>query len=277
MDLGALRADTVGKFRLRMLHDVSLEPGPMFLLVEDVFAVRADWAEPLELLHPPRELRTLPRDPRDEDGDGKMDKYCLTRNYREPFFFIPFLTGFGGWVMDENGNPTPDNEHTVRAIQFVLDLRAKDKIIPQEGDYEIADMLFKERRAAMIINGPWSWAGYDMPTKSMVATLPFNTETGLWCEPISAKGYSVSASPRRRKSRWSATLSPTSSVPKCRKKLPFSSRPRRSIGPSSPPPRSGQPRGGGLDGADRARPSDADPSADAANLRRDARPVSAGH
>ncbi|MEY2545324.1 MAG: arabinogalactan oligomer / maltooligosaccharide transport system substrate-binding protein ganP [Verrucomicrobiota bacterium] len=124
----------------------------------------------------------------------KGNQYGLTWNYREPFFFIPFLTAFGGWVMDENGRPTLDNEHTVAAIQFVLDLRDKYKIIPKEGDYEIADMLFKEQRTAMIINGPWSWAGYHVPNGNMVAPLPFNTETGLWCEPmVSAKGYSVNA------------------------------------------------------------------------------------
>jgi len=131
---------------------------------------------------------------RDDNGDGKMDHYGLTWNYREPFFFIPFLTGFGGWVMDGQGHPALDNEKTVRAIQFVLDLRDKYKIIPREGDYEIADMLFKESRTAMIINGPWSWAGYGVPEKTMIAPLPFNSETGCWCEPmISAKGYSVSA------------------------------------------------------------------------------------
>jgi maltose-binding protein MalE len=130
----------------------------------------------------------------DVDGDGKPDQYGLTWNYREPFFFIPCLTGFGGWVMDGNGRPALDNERTVRAIQFVLDLRDKYQVIPKEGDYEIADMLFKEQRTAMIINGPWAWGGYNVPDKNMVAPLPFNEETKLWCEPmISAKGYSVSA------------------------------------------------------------------------------------
>ncbi|MFL6516312.1 MAG: extracellular solute-binding protein [Chthoniobacterales bacterium] len=129
---------------------------------------------------------------RDANHDGKPEQYGLTWNYREPFFFIPFLTAFGGWVMDENGRPTLDNPQTVRAIQFVLDLRDKYKIIPKEGDYEIADMLFKEARTAMIINGPWSWAGYHVPQGNMVAPLPLNTQTGLWCEPmVSAKGYSV--------------------------------------------------------------------------------------
>jgi maltose-binding protein MalE len=131
---------------------------------------------------------------RDANHDGKPKQYGLTWNYREPFFFIPFLTAFGGWIMDENGRPTLDNEQTVRAIQFVLDLRDKYKIIPKEGDYEIADMLFKEGRTAMIINGPWSWASYHVPKGNRVAPLPLNTQTGLWCEPmVSAKGYSVNA------------------------------------------------------------------------------------
>jgi maltose-binding protein MalE/predicted GIY-YIG superfamily endonuclease len=131
---------------------------------------------------------------KDFNHDGKIDQYGLTWNYREPFFFIPFLTAFGGWVMDSSGHPTLDNEHTVQAIQFILDLRDKYKIIPKEGDYEIADMLFKEKRTAMIINGPWSWAGYHVPHGNMVAPLPFNSQTGLWSEPmISAKGYSVNA------------------------------------------------------------------------------------
>ena len=136
----------------------------------------------------------------DENGDGKIERYGLNWNYREPFFFIPFLTGFGGWVMDADGHPALDNEQTVQAIQFILDLRDKHKIIPREGDYEIADMLFKENRTAMIINGPWSWEGYGVPEKTMVAPLPFNTATGRWCEPmISAKGYSVNVNVRPEK------------------------------------------------------------------------------
>jgi maltose-binding protein MalE len=137
---------------------------------------------------------------KDTNGDGKMDQYGLTWNYREPFFFIPFLTGFGGWVMDEQGRPTLDNEQTVQAIQFVLDLRDRYRIIPKEGDYEIADMLFKEKRTAMIVNGPWSWGGYKVPGENMVAPLPVNSATGHACAPmISAKGYSVNVNASKEK------------------------------------------------------------------------------
>lgn len=124
--------------------------------------------------------------------DGRPEQYALSWNYAEPYFFIPFLTGFGGWVMDDEGNPTLDNEATRRALRFILDLRDKYRIIPREDDYNTANLMFLRRRTAMIINGPWAWAQYDIPDRSMIAILPFNTETGHWCRPvISAKGYSL--------------------------------------------------------------------------------------
>jgi maltose-binding protein MalE len=166
-----LVADQIGN-HLALVYNKSLVPQPPGTL-EELIAVGKSLTE-------------------DTNGDGKVDRYGLTWNYREPFFFVPFLTGFGGWIMDELGNPTLDNDATVRALQFVLDLRDKHKVIPKEGDYDIADMLFKEERTAMIINGPWSWGSYGIPERSLIAPLPKNTTTGLWCAPMySAKGYSV--------------------------------------------------------------------------------------
>ncbi len=129
----------------------------------------------------------------DEDGDGRPDQYGLTWNYREPFFFIPFLTGFGGWVMDEDGTPTLDTPETVAAIRFVLDLRDRYRVIPAESDYDVAETLFKEGRAAAIINGPWAWTGYaDSGIDYGIAPIPRVNQTGLWAAPmVSAKGYSV--------------------------------------------------------------------------------------
>lgn len=154
---------------------------------------RALMPEPPETLD--EMLAMLQAQTRDTDGDGQPDTYGLTWNYREPFFFIPFLTGFGGWVMDEEGRPTLDTEATVRAIRFILDLRDRYRVIPGESDLDVADALFKEGRAASIINGPWSWASYgEAGVDYGLARIPLNTEMGLWCAPmISAKGYVVNA------------------------------------------------------------------------------------
>ena len=129
----------------------------------------------------------------DTDGDGRIDQYGLTWNYTEPFFFVPFLSCFGGALMDEDGNPTLDNEATVRAIQFVLDLRDKYKVIPGSTDYDTADTMFKNRRSGAIINGPWSWAGYgEAGIDYGLTPIPKLAETGKWCSPfVSAKGYSI--------------------------------------------------------------------------------------
>src|SRR5512140_3767538 len=138
---------------------------------------------------------------RDTNGDGKPDVYGLTWNYTEPFFFIPFMTGFGGWVMDDEGHPTLDSPGTINGLKFIQDLRDKYRIIPGEADYNIADILFKDGKSGMIINGDWSWAGYKKAGINFgVAPLPKIVETGLYCAPmISPKGFSLNANVPKEK------------------------------------------------------------------------------
>jgi maltose-binding protein MalE len=121
--------------------------------------------------------------------------YGLTWNYTEPFFFLPFLTGYGGWVMDEDGRPSLNTEATVKAIRLILDLRDKYRVIPGTTDYDTAEATFKEQRVAAIINGPWSWTGYEQVGIDYgLSRIPMNDETGLWSAPvISSKGYCVNA------------------------------------------------------------------------------------
>ena len=131
----------------------------------------------------------------DENGDGTPERYGLTWNYREPFFFIPFLSCFGGWVMDEEGKPTLDTQATVDAIKFILDLRDKYHVIPRESDYEMSEALFQQGRAASIINGPWAFAGYgNAGVDYGIAPLPVNAETGQVCSPmVATSGYAVNS------------------------------------------------------------------------------------
>ncbi len=125
---------------------------------------------------------------------GRPNVYGLTWNYTEPFFFIPFLTGKGGWVFADDGvTPTLNTTAMSSALHFIRSLRDEHKVVPFEADYEIADALFKDRKAAMIINGDWSWAGYQAKGLSIgVAPLPAFAESGRWCAPMtSPKGYSM--------------------------------------------------------------------------------------
>lgn len=130
---------------------------------------------------------------KDIDGDGKPDRYALAWNYTEPFFVIPFIGGYGGWIFDENFKPSLNTEATAKAVQLIYDLTNKHKIIPKECDYEIANALFKDGLSAMIINGPWSWATYLKNNINIgLARIPMIDETGLWPTPlVSPMGFSI--------------------------------------------------------------------------------------
>lgn len=128
----------------------------------------------------------------DEDGDGKPETYGLVFNMAEPFWLMPWLGGFGGWVMDDDANPTLDTPAMVAALGF-LDGLKRSGVVPRECDYPLADTLFKEGKAAYIINGPWSWQGYrEAGQRIRLAPLPRVSSTGLWPTPMTAaKCYAV--------------------------------------------------------------------------------------
>lgn len=128
----------------------------------------------------------------DRNGDGIADQHGLVWNFTEPFFFMPFYASYGGWVMDEDQNPTLNNAAAIKAFTFVRDMRDVHGIVPIECDYDIADSKFNTGTAAMLINGAWSWAKYmESPAVDFgLAVLPKNEETGLFPAPmIATKGY----------------------------------------------------------------------------------------
>lgn len=137
----------------------------------------------------------------DEDGDGRPDRYGLVWNYTEPFFVVPFLTGYGAWVFDEalaeqgEFNPTLDTEEARQAYRFVASLRNEHKVLPLSADYNGASALFRAGKSAMLIDGDWSWAGHlaAEAVDAAVAPLPDVSETGMPMKPmVAAKGYSLS-------------------------------------------------------------------------------------
>ncbi len=82
----------------------------------------------------------------------------------------------------------------VEALRFVQDLKHTSKIVPVESDYDAADALFKEGKAAMLINGDWSLADYlgeDIAERVDlgIARIPMISETGLWPSPMTSGIY----------------------------------------------------------------------------------------
>jgi arabinogalactan oligomer / maltooligosaccharide transport system permease protein len=159
------------------------------------------------------ELITLAKENTVEtDRDPSNKRYGLVWNFTEPFFAIPFLTGYGGWVFEETRHAGPektdpssdppnnslrpelDTPQVVAAWQFMQSLPVELGVVPKNCDYDVADSLFKSGRAAMIINGDWSWADYlkTPGIDAAVAVLPTVSSTGQPMRTmVSPKGYSL--------------------------------------------------------------------------------------
>ncbi len=149
------------------------------------------------------------------DGTGSPSQYGLVWNYTEPFFVIPFITGYGSWIFDpeqeKDGKfiPTLDTKEMRDGLSFVASLRSKYKVLPESADYENAASLFLAGKAAMIIDGDWSWARYlgSDKIKAAVAPLPTVSETGIPMGPMVApKGYSMSIAAQGDRAEEAAKL-----------------------------------------------------------------------
>jgi len=122
--------------------------------------------------------------------DGEI--YGLVWNQTEPFWMVPWLGGFKGKVFAEDGvTPTLNTPEMVATLKFLHDMKFDAKIVPPECDYDGADTLFKEGKAAMIINGDWSISGYvtALGDDLGVARIPKVSATSEWPKPYTSGTY----------------------------------------------------------------------------------------
>jgi arabinogalactan oligomer/maltooligosaccharide transport system substrate-binding protein len=109
--------------------------------------------------------------------DAAKGTYGFVYNQTEPFWMVPWLGGFGGTVFKDDGKtPNLDTPEMVNTLKFLKDLKDQN-IVPSESDYNTADALFQEGKAAMIVNGDWSLSTYAGSTASVTATK--NLELGV--------------------------------------------------------------------------------------------------
>ncbi|AXA37577.1 MAG: extracellular solute-binding protein [Candidatus Hydrogenedentota bacterium] len=130
--------------------------------------------------------------------------YAFAYPATDSYFTLPFIWAFGGGLIDEKTNEVLiNNEGSVRGLQFMLDLRAKEKIVPPNfdiaNDYNNQLEDFKAGRIAMIFMGPWATANIltgsefkNDPKNLGVALLPSGPAGSG--SPIGGHCYVVSAS-----------------------------------------------------------------------------------
>lgn len=128
------------------------------------------------------------------------DRYGLVFNQTEPFWLVPWLGGFGGKVFAEDGvTPTLNTPEMVATLQFLRDLKFVHRVLPVESDYAGADTLFKEKKAAMIVNGDWILMDYilEFGENLGVTRLPMVSATGQWPAPYTSGKYIMVAATMR--------------------------------------------------------------------------------
>jgi arabinogalactan oligomer / maltooligosaccharide transport system substrate-binding protein len=122
--------------------------------------------------------------------DAGKGTYGLVYDLNEPFWLVPWLGGFGGWPLDDSDAPSLGTGEMVDALRFVHDLKFVHKVVPSEADYNAADTLFKEGKAAYLINGDWSLSGYrEAKIDFGTAALPTVSITGRSPSPMTSGKY----------------------------------------------------------------------------------------
>jgi arabinogalactan oligomer/maltooligosaccharide transport system substrate-binding protein len=150
----------------------------------------------LMLLYNKKLIAEAPKDTDELFAVGKKlttgGNYALVWNQTEPFWLVPWLGGFKGKVFAEDGvTPTLNTPEMIATLKFLHDMKFDAKIVPLECDYDGADTLFKEGKAAMIINGDWSISGYVsvLGDDLGVARIPKVSATGEWPKPYTSGVY----------------------------------------------------------------------------------------
>jgi arabinogalactan oligomer / maltooligosaccharide transport system substrate-binding protein len=122
----------------------------------------------------------------------KGDIQGFAYNLNEPFWGAGFYGAFGGWPLDANDKPQFNNQAFIDYLTFVAKLKT-DGVVPAECDYNCADTLMKDGKAAMIINGDWSLGDYTKALGDNMGVAPVPTINGKpYTEMTAGKYFMVS-------------------------------------------------------------------------------------
>ncbi|MBA3459297.1 MAG: extracellular solute-binding protein [Deltaproteobacteria bacterium] len=105
----------------------------------------------------------------------------------------PWLFGFGGRIVDEDGNLAIATPEAAAAMAFARDLVATG-VAPGHAEGPLVATLFNEGKAATVMSGPWFQSDIAAGVPWKVATLPTVSATGKPAAPfLGAEGMLMSA------------------------------------------------------------------------------------
>jgi len=106
----------------------------------------------------------------------------------DPLWGIGFYSAFGGWPLDANDKPQFNNQAFIDYLTFVTKLQS-DGVVPKNCDYNCADTLMKNGKAAMIINGDWSLSDYAAALGNNLGVAPVPPINGQPYAELTAGTY----------------------------------------------------------------------------------------
>jgi len=101
---------------------------------------------------PPSEFEEVIEYCKEANSPGE-NIYGFLLNSNEADWIIPFIGGYGDWIVDYNYNSlTLDNEATVETMEFLNYMYNEEKILPPDMGYSEINELFKSGSVHMIID-----------------------------------------------------------------------------------------------------------------------------
>ena len=123
----------------------------------------------------------------------KRDGFALAYANADLYGHAPFLFGFGGTVMADDGALQIATPEAARAMSFARQL-VVDHVAPDHAEGPLVATLFNEKKAACVISGPWFVGDIAPGVPYAVTTLPIVSPTGKPASPFaSAEGILMSA------------------------------------------------------------------------------------
>lgn len=109
--------------------------------------------------------------------------YGIVWNTEDGYFEAPWFYGWGAPYVTPDGKAHLNSSGALAAMNFIASFRP---YLPKQQSYDVASSLFTEGKAAVIIDGPWSYSSYAGSGKIDVgfATLPTIASLGTPAKPF---------------------------------------------------------------------------------------------
>lgn len=101
-------------------------------------------------------------------------KFGAVWNTEDAYYAAPWFYGYGAYYVKEDGTVGLNTPQAISAAKYIASFRP---YLPKQISYDVASSLFTEGKAAIIINGPWSYADYKNKAGIDVGFAPLPTVT----------------------------------------------------------------------------------------------------